>query len=80
MNRDVQKNYNNNFYKIMAENFGDEIFVTDGTGRVLFVNFAAVKVIGRPGEQIIGRNVKELDWIRFDGLLWNWIFQYTIAK
>ena len=61
MNRDVQKNYNNNFYKIMAENFGDEIFVTDGTGRVLFVNFAAVKVIGRPGEQIIGRNVKELE-------------------
>lgn len=61
MNRDVQKNYNNNFYKIMAENFGDEIFVTDGNGRVLFVNFAAVKVIGRPGDQIIGRNVKELE-------------------
>lgn len=61
MNRDVQKNYNNNFYKIMAENFGDEIFVTDGTGKVLFVNFAAVKVIGRPVDQIIGRNVKELE-------------------
>lgn len=32
MKRDIVKSYDKNFYKIMAENFGDEIFVTDGGG------------------------------------------------
>lgn len=61
MDRDILKSYDNDFYKIMAENFGDEIFVTDGNGVVLFVNYAAVEVIGKPIYDIIGRSVKELE-------------------
>lgn len=37
-NRDILKRYDNAFYKIMSENFGDEIFVTDGEGIILFLN------------------------------------------
>ena len=60
MDRDIINRYDKNFYKIMAENFGDEIFVTDGEGVVLFLNPAAVKVIGKPITEIVGRNVREL--------------------
>lgn len=60
MEKDILKRYDKNFYKIMAENFGDEIFVTDGEGVVLFVNPAAVNVIGKSLYQIIGRPVEEL--------------------
>lgn len=60
VDKNILKSYDNDFYKIMAENFGDEIFVTDGDGLVLFVNPKAVEVIGRPIYEIIGRNVKEL--------------------
>ncbi|MEG2757489.1 MAG: hypothetical protein RR963_04685 [Anaerovoracaceae bacterium] len=35
MDKNILKSYDNDFYKIMAENFGDEIFVTDGDGLVL---------------------------------------------
>lgn len=60
MKRDILKSYDKNFYKIMAENFGDEIFVTDGKGIVLFVNPAAVAVIGKSVSEIVGRHVHEL--------------------
>ena len=60
MDRDIINRYHKNFYKIMAENFGDEIFVTDGEVVVLFLNPAAVKVIGKPITEIVGRNVREL--------------------
>ena len=52
--------YEADFYKIMADNFGDEIFVTDGQGNTTFVNPAAVEVIGKPVYEIIGRNVRDL--------------------
>ena len=61
MNREILKKYDNSFYKIMAENFGDEIFVTDGVGTVLFVNPAAVKVVGKPLDELIGRYVGDLE-------------------
>lgn len=61
MDRDIVKRYDRSFYKMMAEHFGDEIFVTDGEGVVLFVNLKAVQVIGRPMHEIVGRNVQELE-------------------
>jgi len=60
MDKDILKRYDENIYKIMAENFGDEIFVTDGEGIVLFVNPAAVEVIGKPLDELIGRDVRDL--------------------
>lgn len=60
MLKDISTRYYQDFYKIMAENFGDEIFVTDGDGIVLFINPAAMKVIGKSVVDIIGRPVKEL--------------------
>ena len=60
MEKDISKRYDKSFYKMMAENFGDEIFVTDGDGVVLFVNLEAAKVIERPVHEIVGRTVQEL--------------------
>ena len=60
MEKDISKRYDKSFYKMMAENFGDEIFVTDGDGVVLFVNLEAAKVIERPVHEIVGRKVQEL--------------------
>lgn len=59
--KDTLYRYDNNFYKIMAENFGGEIFVTDGEGKVLFANLEAVNVIGKPIHEIVGRYVSELE-------------------
>lgn len=60
MKNGLTDKFDNDFYKIMAENFGDELFVTDGKGNVIFVNPAAVEVIGKPVYEIVGKNVEEL--------------------
>ena len=60
MDKDILQKYDESFYKIMAENFGDEIFVTDGDGIVLFVNPAACEVVGKAPDEIIGRDVRDL--------------------
>lgn len=39
----------------------DEIFVTDGTGKTLWVNKACERLYGLKAEEIIGRNVKALE-------------------
>ena len=44
----------------MVEYLGDEIFVTDGNGKIIFVNPASVDVIGLPVDKIIGRTAQEL--------------------
>ena len=53
--------YDNQFYKIMVEYLGEEIFVADGKGKVLFVNPASAATIGLPVDQIIGRNAGDLE-------------------
>jgi len=53
--------YQNKFYKIMVEYLGEEIFVADGKGNVLFVNPASAKIIGLPVEQIVGKNARDLE-------------------
>ncbi len=49
-----------NIYKIIIENLGEEIFVSDGNGDVLFVNPASIEINELDIENIIGRNVREL--------------------
>lgn len=48
------------FYRLVFEYLGEEIFVTDKDGKTLYVNPASVKTIGKPFDQIVGRNVEEL--------------------
>lgn len=48
------------FYKTMVEYLGEEIFVTDGSGKILFVNPASIQTIGLPVEQIVGKTAEEL--------------------
>lgn len=57
----VSAGYESEFYKIMVEYLGEEIFVADGTGKILFVNPASVKTIGLPVDQIIGRSAEDLE-------------------
>jgi len=52
--------YQNNFYKLMVEHLGEEIFVTDGKGTALFANPASANLIGAPIDQIIGKSVHDL--------------------
>lgn len=49
-----------NIYKTIVENIGEEIFVCDGKGIVLFANPASLEVNHVTEEEIIGKNVKEL--------------------
>ncbi|MGI6767272.1 MAG: sigma-54 interaction domain-containing protein [Lentihominibacter sp.] len=59
-NSDFFGRYDNDFYKIMSENFGDEIFVTDGAGIILFINPVSAKDIGSAPEDVIGRFVGDV--------------------
>ncbi len=53
--------HQNKFYKLMVEYLGEEIFVADGKGNVIFVNPASAKIIGLPVEQIVGKNAADLE-------------------
>ncbi len=57
----VSAGYEGEFYKVMVEYLGEEIFVADGVGKILFVNPASVKTIGLPVDQIIGRSAEDLE-------------------
>ena len=49
-----------NIYKTIIEQLGEEIFVCDGTGKILFVNPASVEINRIDAGNILGRNVKDL--------------------
>ena len=49
-----------NIYKTIIEQLGEEIFVCDGTGKILFVNPASVEINRIDADNILGRNVKDL--------------------
>ena len=55
------KRLDNKFYKIMVEYLGEEIFVTDGKGKVIFVNPASAKTIGMAVDEIIGLNAADFE-------------------
>ena len=57
----VSGEYDSEFYKIMVEYLGEEIFVSDGKGKILFVNPASVRMIGLPVDRIVGRSAEDLE-------------------
>ena len=56
MKNDLTKNV----YKTIVEALGQEIFVCDGTGKVLFANPASIEVNELDMDNILGRNVRDL--------------------
>ncbi|MDR1797425.1 MAG: sigma 54-interacting transcriptional regulator [Clostridiales Family XIII bacterium] len=50
----------NAFYKLMVEYLGEEVFVTDGKGVVIYANPASAALINIPITKLIGKSVKEL--------------------
>jgi len=56
-----KQKYQEQFYKTMVEHLGEEIFVSDGKGNILFLNPASAKTIGLSVDQIIGKNAQELE-------------------
>ncbi len=56
----MKQNRIDNIYKVIVENLGEEIFVSDGNGDVLFVNPASIEINELDIENIIGRNVQDL--------------------
>ena len=55
---DITKEFD--VYKTIVENLGEEIFITDGDGNVLFVNPASIEINELDIDNIVGRNVREL--------------------
>lgn len=53
--------FSDKFYKLMVEYLGEEIFVSDAKGNAMFINKASSDTIGLPREEIIGKNVTELE-------------------
>ena len=54
------KSNNSNIYQTIVETLGQEIFVSDGDGNVLFVNPASIEINALDLKNIIGRNVRDL--------------------
>ena len=51
----TKENFSDKFYKLMVEYLGEEIFVSDSDGNVMFINQASSDTIGLPREEIIGK-------------------------
>ncbi|MDR2486902.1 MAG: sigma 54-interacting transcriptional regulator, partial [Clostridiales Family XIII bacterium] len=49
------------FYKLLVENLGEEITVSDEKGNYLFVNAKAVERIAMPVYEIVGKNARDLE-------------------
>lgn len=56
----MKKALTKNVYKTIVETLGEEIFVCDGEGTVLFVNPASIEINELDIDNIIGRNVRDL--------------------
>ncbi len=54
-------NFNESIYKTIIDNLGVEIFVTDGEGKVLFVNPASIEINELDVKNIVGRDVRDLE-------------------
>lgn len=61
LSNDRMRKYQNEFYKLMVEYLGEEIFVADANGKILFVNPASAKTIGLPVDQIVGKTAQDLE-------------------
>lgn len=51
---------NDSIYKTIIENIGQDIFVSDGEGNIIFVNPASIEVNRLDAHHVIGRNVSAL--------------------
>lgn len=49
-----------NVYKTIVEALGEEIFICDAEGNVLFVNPASIEINEIDIDDIVGRNVRDL--------------------
>lgn len=56
----MTKALDENIYQTIVENLGVEIFVSDGSGNVLFVNPASIEINELDVDNVVGRNVREL--------------------
>ena len=56
----MTKALDENIYQTIVENLGVEIFVSDGSGNVLFVNPASIEINELDVDNVVGRNVQEL--------------------
>ncbi|MDD6190066.1 MAG: sigma 54-interacting transcriptional regulator [Firmicutes bacterium] len=56
----ADKNKLDNIYKTIVEHLGEEIFVCDGEGNVLFVNPASIEISEFETQDVIGRNMRDL--------------------
>ncbi|MEC5423291.1 sigma 54-interacting transcriptional regulator [Virgibacillus sp. C22-A2] len=57
----MEEKYDNELLTEIVDHFSDEIFVTDNMGTVLLVNEVCEYNYGIPAEQLIGKNIKELE-------------------
>lgn len=60
--KDIYNKYEENYFdfKEITNNLFDGIYISDGTGKTLFINEAYSRITGIKAEEVIGKNVKEL--------------------
>lgn len=59
--RDSSFSLDNQSFQQVLDSSLDEIFITDGDGNILFINAAAEALYGEVPENLVGRNVLELE-------------------
>lgn len=52
--------FNTNLFKEVLNSFYDGIWITDGKGKVLFINKALKKISGISEEQVVGKSTKQI--------------------
>ena len=60
MNDHITNEMSDDVYRIIVENLGEEIFVCNGKGEILFVNPASIEINEIDAKDSIGKNVKQL--------------------
>lgn len=59
--------YRNLDFHQVCQNLYDGIHITDGEGRILFINDAYTRTTGIRPEQVLGRRVSEIEGLLYQG-------------
>lgn len=65
-------------YRALAENIPDAIVRFDNAGCCMYVNSSSGAMLGRPGENLVGKKIEEFDLLKDFAPVWNRCFERLI--
>ena len=63
----ISLDFKNVDFEKICENVFDGIFVADRNGNAIYINSSYANYAGTPREEIVGKNIKELDGVLYRG-------------